>query len=238
MIFFRIFKHLLPNARAWRITEKKTLRDFFSGLAGIGEDIKDFNDRIWLDMFPETTREIDAWEEQFGIVNNGSSEQERRNRLSAAWKAVGGQDPTYIQETLQSNGFDVYLHEWWEPGTEPPIGVKACATPRNPLMYLNDSSGIVYLHACGEPLSQFGEPSAQFGAAISPLGYLLVNKGGNIPIYTIPNDSSKWPYFLYIGGSIFGELAQVDPRRRHEFENLCLKICPTQHWLGMLVEYN
>jgi len=56
--------------------------------------------------------------------------------------------------------------------------------------------------------------------------------------YIVPNDPSKWPYFLYIGGETFGGIAQVDPRRKDEFEALCLKICPAQQWLGVLVEYN
>ena len=36
MTFLRVFKHLLPNARAWRITVDKKLRQFFEGLSGVG----------------------------------------------------------------------------------------------------------------------------------------------------------------------------------------------------------
>lgn len=270
MMFLRIFKHLLPRARAWRITVDKKLRQFFEGLSGVGTDVKTFFDDIWLDIFPETTRELDAWENQFALRDTGITEQQRRGRLAATWKALGGQDPRYIQDTLRGAGFDVYVHEWWEPGTEPGPGVKQCVTPRNPLMYLRrEFTGVTLLVECGEALSACGEVFAQAGNQLEPTGYPLVNKifettpdilplcgealaeagepealCGNyfefrdtLREYIVPQDPAKWPYFLYIGGETFGDLAQVDPKRRDEFEALCLKICPTQQWLGILVEY-
>lgn len=270
MMFLRIFKHLLPNARAWRITVDKKLRQFFAGLSDVGDDVKTFFDGIWLDIFPETTRELDAWEKQFGLRDTGLTEQQRRDRLDATWKALGGQDPKYIQDTLQANGFDVYVHEWWEPGTEPAPGVKQCVTPRNPLMYIRrEYTGVTLLVECGEPNAECGEPFAQAGNSLVPRGYPLVNKifetvPDIIPLcgeleaqsgepsalcgnyeqfrdqlkeYIVPREPEKWPYFLYIGAENFGDIAQVDPKRRDEFEALCLKICPAQQWLGILVEY-
>lgn len=270
MIFLRIFKHLLPNARAWRITIDKKLRQFFEGLSGTGSDVKTFVDEIWLDIFPETTRELTAWEQQFGLRDTGITEQQRRDRLDATWKALGGQDPRYIQDTLQANGFNVFIHEWWTPGTEPAPGVKQCVTPRNPLMFLRrEFTGVILEVECGEALAACGEAFAEAGNQLSPVGYPLVNKivktepdiiplcgeviaeagednvlCGNYVQFRetivnniVPIDESKWPYFLYIGAEVFGDIAQVDPKRRDEFEALCLKICPAQQWLGILVEY-
>lgn len=270
MTFLRVFKHLLPRGRAWRLTVDKRLRQFFEGLSGVSESIRQHIDRVWLDIFPKTTRELSAWEKQFGLRGTGLSDQQRRDRLDAAWKALGGQDPRYIQDTLRANGFDVYVHEWWQPGTEPAPGSSACATPRNPLMYLRrEFTGVTLLVECGEPLAQCGEDFAQAGNSLQPVGYPLVNKiletkpdilplcgepvaeagepdalCGNylgfrdeVKNYIVPREPEKWPYFLYIGGEVFGDIARVDPKRRDEFEALCLKICPAQQWLGMLVEY-
>lgn len=269
MLFFRIFKHLLPTGRAWRITTDKRLREFFEGLSGIGADVKTFLDLIWLDIFPANTRELDAWDTQFGLPDTGLTDQQRRDRLDATWKALGGQDPRYIQDTLQANGFDVFVHEWWEPGTEAAVNVKACTTPRNPLLVLQRENQPSPMVDCGEALAECGEAFAECGNGSEPLGYPLVNKifltePNIIPLcgeavaecgeadagcgnfidfietlrnYIIPLDETKWPYFLYIGGEIFGDLAVVDPKRRDEFEALCLKICPTQQWLGIIVTY-
>lgn len=270
MTFLRVFKHLLPNARAWRITVDKKLRRFFEGLSGVGSDVKTFFDEIWLDILPGTTREIDTWEQQFGLRDTGITEQERRDRLAATWRALGGQSPRYIQDTLQANGFDVYVHEWWTPGTEPAPGAKQCVVPRSPLMYLRREFTKTQVGAeCDEPLARCGEDFAQAGNGVEPRGYPLVNKVfratpdllplcgkptveagepeaicGNyfrfvetLRPYTVTSDPTKWPYFLYIGAENINDIARVDPSRRDEFEALCLKICPAQQWLGILVEY-
>ncbi len=270
MTFLSLFKHLLPDAKAWRVTIDKKLRQFFDGLSGAGSDIKDFFDLIWLDISPQTTRELDGWDAQFGLRDTGITEQQRRDRLAATWKALGGQDPQYIQDTLRASGFDVYVHEWWEPGTEPAPGTKACVIPRSPLTVLRrEFTGVQVFVECGEALAACGEVAAEAGNGPEPTGYPLVNKVlesipdilplcgeavaeageaealcGNYFVFTetlreyvVPLDPLKWPYFLYIGGEVFGGLAQVDPKRRDEFEALCLKICPTQQWLGIIVEY-
>jgi hypothetical protein len=270
MTFFRIFQHLLPNARAWTVLVNKKLRQFFEGLSGLGADVKTFLDLVWLDIDPQSTRELTRWEVQFGLPDTGLSEQQRRDRLDATWKALGGQDPEYLQSTLRGNGFDVFIHEWWVPGTEPAPGVKLCVTPRNPLLVLRrEFTGADLKVDCGEALAACGEAFAEAGNGVEPVGYPLVNKifqtvkgftaacgesgveageSGvecgeyvdfvqSIKNYIVPNDPAKWPYFLYIGGPTFGDIAQVDPKRRDEFEALCLKICPAQQWLGILVEY-
>jgi len=268
MNFFNIIEHLLPRGRSFSLTIQKTLKSFIEGLSQTPTAIKDFFYNIYLDLFAMTTTQLEQWEFQFGIISTGLTEDQRRQRLDARWKEIGGQSPKYIQDTLQSYGFDVYVHEWWEIGTEPSVNVKACATPRNPLQYISDNGDIIYTIQCGEPLAQCGEPLAQCGQTLGKLGYALVNKvyepslafmqcgenlaqcgetlaqcgetlgyGQKLKKYTIPNDVTKFPYFLYIGSSTFGEFATIDPKRRDEFERLCLRICPNHIWLGIMVQY-
>ena len=267
---FRTYQHVLPLAKAWRTTIDKPLTRFFKGLGKAAQDIREEHDDVFNDLYPQTTRAIAEWEFEFGLTSTGLTEQQRRDRLSAAWKAQGGQDPEYIQTTLQNNGFDVYVHDWWEPGSEPAVGVKQCVTPRNPRLYLRkEFTQAELLAECGEPFAECGEPFMECGESLQPQGYLLVNKTlstvadsitlcgepfmecgesdaecGNFTEYVqsareyiVPNDPSKWPFFFYIGGQTFGDLAQVPQSRRNEFEALCLKICPAHLWLGLLVEY-
>lgn len=273
MDWLNVFKHLLPNARAWRITVEKQLRQFFQGLTGIGEDTKTFLDGVYQDLDPQKTRELDAWEKQFALMATGLTEQERRDRLDAQWKALGGQSPRYIQDTLQAAGFDVYVHEWWVPSVEHPTGgsVDGDVTPtaRDPFVYLDDGTGgSPDLMFDGGPEAQDGDADAMDGSTLLPVGYPLVNKilisedlvigdgsaqmqdggfsaqdGGILTVYSqkqyvIPADPTKYPFFLYIGGQTFPEQANVQLSRRDEFEDLCLKICPTEQWLGILVNYS
>ena len=121
-------------------------------------------DLIWFDHFAEETRELDAWEDQFFLIKNtGLTEAERRDRLAERWKFRGGQDIKYIQDTLQANGFDVYVHEWWVPASSPP-------TARNPNTYVTGNSymlvNILYeasyggINSCGNPNMVCGRASA------------------------------------------------------------------------------
>lgn len=253
-------KHLLPRGRAWRLTIAKTLRQFFAGVAELPIDVKEYADLVYLDLFPNDTRQLASWENQFGLVDTGLSVAVRRTRLAAAWAQIGGQDPAYLQATVQAAGFDdVYIHEWWVPASSP---VEA----RNPLNWL-----IGIACECDEDLAECGEGGAVCGER-TPVGEYpswLVNKlqiaeydwtvrcdealaecgealaecgeydGYKIEdrTYALPDDPDYWPYFLYFGGAVFGEAAIVDEDRRDEFENLLLKICPAQQWIGLFIEF-
>ena len=266
MEWLSVFKHLLPDARAWRLTIDKALRQFFEGLAGLPADVRTFFDNVYTDLDPQLTRFLELWEKQFNLVDNGLTEQERRDRLAGAWAALGGQSPRYIQDTLQAAGFDVYVHDFWVPGTEPAIGVQGCATVRNPNTYLTGGTAGSNLDMFdGQVIAQDGGVNSQDGATNSPVGYPLVNKiltqaflgdgavamqdggvraqdgsilGFSPKTYQLPTDATKWPFFLYIGGSTFPNQATVPASRRDEFEDLCLKICPAHLWLGILTTYS
>ena len=74
---------------------------------------------------------------------------------------------------------------------------------------------------------------------VDPPGYPLVNKtSSEDTVYVIPADPTKYPYFLYIGAATFPETANIPAARKNEFEQLCLKISPTEQWLGILVTYS
>jgi hypothetical protein len=227
MLYLRIFQHLLPRAEAWKITTEKTLRKFFEGLAESYRDVRVYIDLVYEDLFPTSTRALDLWEQHFGLLR-GPTEQARRMNVDAAWKATGGQSPRYIQDVLQAAGFDVYVHEWWD-GTEPRVR-------RDPRLYTSPPAiGTVQ---CGEPLALCGEPSAVCdGFLANDPGYLVNETLTLRPPPPIPANDDFWPYFLYVGGEVFGTPALIDASRKREFERLVLKICPAHLWIVLLVEY-
>jgi hypothetical protein len=222
-------RHLLPSGRAWRTTIDKPLRRFF---AALGDSLQAFRvnfDAVAADLYPATTRILSEYEEQFGLYPSTLSTQERRDRIDAAWKARGGQSPRYIQNTLQAAGFPVFVHDWWEPGT---------TTARNPFTFLSDDNTATGFNVVSDGTIAFtNNPNAVTGAAGGPSGYLLVNLPTDNS-YLIPTDSSLWPYIIYIGGEVWGDRASIPSARRDEFETLCLKICPLQLWIGVIVEYS
>ena len=233
-LFLRIFKHLLPRGRSFKITiVNKLLRQFFVGFSGWGTDTKKFYDNVYDDLYPQTTRKLDEWEEQFNLPGTALTEQQRRDRLDAAWKATGGQSPGYIQDVLRGQGFDVYVHESFDDPAGPPWNF------RNPFTVLKDGSATtLYVARAGNADMRAGEEEARSGNITSLIGFALTNITSNvISSPALPADPNLWPFFVYIGGATFGDPATVSPARKTEFLNLCLKVCPTHLWIGVIVNF-
>jgi len=228
-----LFKHLLPKAKAWSITQTKRLREFFVGLSGIEPDFKEFADDVILDVFPETTRELDAWEDQFVLPENTSlTESVRRERLSAAWKVLGGQDIKYIQGTLRDAGFDVYVHEWWSSPGPPPVA----RNPHGSVIGNNYMLVNIIIEQTSEITSLCGESSMECGEPLAECGEYNPSVFGRKK-YPVPGYPAQYPYIIYIGGETYPNNAQVPLSRKDELEALLLKICPSQQWIGMLITY-
>jgi hypothetical protein len=261
--FLRIFQHLLPRSEAWKITIEKTLRDFFEGLTVFPASIKAFFDENWLELWTDTmtTSALTLWEQTHGLYPpwSGLGTHGRKLRVDAAWGALGGQDPTYLQTVIREHGFnDIYIHEWWEPGSDPPVArnptavligtVVECGEPGvecgegyecgDFLTVASNTGWLVnkltrigrnYLYLCGEAGVECGEAGVECGEFD---GYENVAYE-----WPIPDDPDVWPYFLYFGDSTFGDSVQIREERRDEFETLLLKYCPTEQWIGYFVEW-
>lgn len=248
MIFVRQLQHLLPDAAAWRTTVRRNLRKLLEGLAGAPTDFRAFVDQAWGDVFPTTTRELDAWESQFGIPR-GATDSARRAALAGEWSAQGGQSPRYMQDVLHAAGFtNVYVHEWWVPGSEPAI-------KRDPRAYTNKPK--IGTIQCGEPMAVCTPsintppmpptpPPGHDPDSYPPVcNRWLANETDyivNLDLTRaapppVPDDPARWPYFLYFCGQTFGTRGTVPAARRAEFERLLLKIRPQQQWLVTYVTY-
>jgi hypothetical protein len=228
MLFLRTYQHLLPRAKAWRVTTAKVLRQYLEGLAGAPEDARAFIDGVFGDVFPSTTRELAAWEKQFGILPN-ADEATRRLNLAAEWSATGGQSPSYIQGVLHTAGFtDVYIHEWWSSG--PPY------VARDPRDYTTTPTlGSTRCGLARSVCARDGEVCDAFLA--NQPGYLVNLDLTRRAPPAITDDPDYWPHFIYFAGETFPDVAEVDADRRAEFERLILKLCPNEKWIVTLVDY-
>jgi hypothetical protein len=234
MSFFRTLQLLLPDAAAWRTTTQKQLRSFFEALGEAFDDIRTDVDLAYLDGFPADTREAAEWERAFGLTPaTDATEDDRRAALAAEWQATGGQSPAYLEGILQTAGFDVYIHEWWESGPDPYV-------VRNPNDYTDvpaigsvQCSDLSDQHLCSALSDQ---PQCDRFLANDP--HYLVNKDltPRAPP-PIPDDDTCWPYFLYVGGETFPDLAVIPVERRDEFERLILKLRPTHNWIVTNVQF-
>ncbi len=260
------YQHLLPRARAWQVIINKKLRQFFQGLVDLPSGVQDTQDQTWADYRPADTTKLAEWETQFGLLPTDATEQDRRDRLAAAWRTLGGQSPRYLQDAIQAAGFNVYLYE----SSFARAGTGKCLY-RQPWFYLNDGrfpdkiiirgvmgepdfqmgepdamlasrynlGATVGIMQMGEPAVQMGEPAVQMGE-YRRLGVLLTDPlpaGSTIPV---EGQEDEWPYILYWGGSpVLGQpsTAIIPRSREQEFKTLILKLSPAQQWHGLLIDF-
>lgn len=240
MLFFRLFQHLLPRSPAWSLTISKTLRKLFEGLAGVFGSARTYIDGVWGDLQPATTglSELEEFERQFGL-DPSPTESARRLALAAAWSAQGGQDPAYIQGVLQTAGFDVYVHEWWNSGPPFRTGDGYAKDP-----FDHTDLPLIGTYQCQEDFAE-DQPQCsshptqpQCNAFLANDPKYIVNKDLTPrPPPPIPKGKKYRPFFIYIGAETFPDRASVPATRRAEFERLLLKLRPTQHWIVLLVDY-
>jgi hypothetical protein len=228
-LFLRVLRHLLPDSIAWRLREDgdRPIERFFTGLAEGPGAARTFADQAYLDLYPETTRELDLHEREFGLPGTGT-ESERRAAVTAAWLATGGQSPAYIQGVLRAAGFDVYVHDWWSSG--PPY------VARDPRDYTD--SVLVGTVQCGEPLALCGEELAQCNNFLQNDPNYLVNQTlSRRPPPPIPEDPDRWRKFMYVGGATFPGTATIPAARRAAFEDLLLQMRPLDLWIVLLIDF-
>jgi hypothetical protein len=161
-----------------------------------------------------------------------------RLALAAEWAANGGQSPGYIQGVLQTAGFDVYVHDWWEDGAPPYVARDPRDYTETPLIGSWQCTGEPGAPESYQPqCSAFPSQPQCNGWLANEVGYLVNKDLTRRAPPPVPDDSSKWPFFYYLGGETFGELAYVPSDRRSEFERLVLKISPAHLWVvtGLVV---
>lgn len=243
------------------MTTQKRLRELFDGFGAFVEHedgpLK-FVDGVFEDAFPATARTstgaLAEWQKQFGIQPSGTVVTQRL-ALDAEWKAQGGQSPRYLQDTLQAAGFNIFVHEWWDPNAAPFEQVQCgqsaaqcgkvlarCAAGliqrkvRNPFDYAEQP--LIGTTQCGQSESQCGRAGELCSDFLANDTHYIVNKDltPRAPP-RIPTDPTYWHYFLYFGGETFPDLADISVGRREELDRLILKLRPTQQWCVVLADY-
>jgi hypothetical protein len=235
--FLRTFQHLLPRTLTWSLVADRSLRRLFAGIAdGLLAPAKSIVVSVWTQLDPDTTTELEEWENQFGLWEIGSTTEQRRAAIDAAWSAQGGQSPRFLQDTLQAHGFEVYYHGWragddsvrnpHDYTSVPLIGSAQCRE------WVADPDNEQFI--CGESLDV--ETPECDGFLVNEPGYIVNESLDYKSPYPIPDSEASWRNFIYWGGEIFGTNAVVEPTRLLELKRLLLKHCPGHLWIVLLQE--
>lgn len=257
--FFKIFKLLAPKSNAFSLFIQKKLTKFFEGLTVIPDNFRSFLHQIFFDIFPENTRELEMWREQFGIQYFPTDDTQRRNLITTEWRSSGGQGKDYIQSQLRSAGFNVQIHEN-NPAVDPNIFLSsnfvmqaggANAYAGRPDAFAGKTGGDLLVNGpiltnVPNYLAVAGFDNCVCGNVVGHCGYFeKINTYDKV--YQITTDPDYWPFFFFIGGDATRdptthaltaiENANIQSDRKEEFKRLILKLKPAQTWVGLMISY-
>ena len=217
----------MPRSEAFKLTINKWLTKYIRGLAsGVPESFKQFAFQPWIELFPDSTSNVQQWADQFGLFPSLSESTQRKN-IDAAWKSTGGQGLDYFQSLIDAAGFDVTVHPSLDPLTN---------TYRNPLDYLAPQADVGVIQ-CGSASAFCAGEIAYCSGLQGGIQDHIVNQDLSGRVQPpISSDPATFPFWIYVGGESFGSRATIPESRQVEFQSLILSIFPGTYWIGYLID--
>ncbi len=230
MSWLKVVQFLYPRSKAFRNICDNSFRKFCDGLGYVPQDFQGYLKKIYGDRFAETTREITAWEKQFGVV---FAEQYdtcmRRKLLSSFWHInKGGQGRDYLLKILQLISEDFQIVE------NLPV-----RDPRD--------SNAVYAAVNGNKKMVNGNKYAVNGYKIGDSDFIpTVLKNDSESFYELPSVPDYWRNCFFICKSVirnrykaimYVEKLQVEAKWKNFLEYIVLKIKPAHTTAILFVEY-
>lgn len=220
--------HLLPKSFLWK-SSASVLR-IFTGVQNWFDDAREKFDFGLLENRPATTSDVFERLVKAGISARflgGISEADARNLLITIEPRSKGQAAARLQDILQSAGFDVYVHEWFEPGTGPSW------TERDPTPYLSDAlAGLMH---CDDDDANCGSDIAYCDDWLITGGNWLTNQT-LIPRGKMPPAIGDYRGLFFVGGETFGDIALVDSEKRELLEYLILRYKRATQWVVLICD--
>ena len=224
----RSLEALLSTGTALVLTVNKRLTQYINGLAdGAPEDFKAFAFLNWTNLFPHSTNDVQLWANQFGLFPSEDEDAQRKN-IDAAWKSSGGQGLDYFQGVLDAAGFGVFVHASLDPET---------GLYRNPLDWLEQAPNIGVMHSGADNAHADGEEAYASNLQEGGISDYIVNQNLTFrPQPPIVDDEDNWPFWIYVGGEVFGDRAEIPESRELEFQTLILSLFPGNYWIGLFID--
>jgi hypothetical protein len=229
---FSALRKLLPSGEAWTIPSGSGIAKVLEGLSGAFDRAKAFADLAYLDMFPDSTRELEEWKAEFGCYPHSDCPEELMRAYLANRSAERrGQSPSEMRAAFVAAGFDAYVHECWAS--------RSPFTARDPRSYTTAPRiGQFRCAAAGDGDARCGAPGVRCNRFLANVTsyWDTLRWSGEAPA-PIPSDSDYWPFFIYIGGETFGTSFSIHSERWREFQWLVEQIKPARHWVVFNVTF-
>jgi hypothetical protein len=103
--FFEAIKTLFPRSRAFELFIDNPKRKMIKAISVLPEDIRHDAELVYMDLFPDTTRYPEKWENTFAVYFTAKELPKRRSVIESLWKINnGGQSAMFLQDVLESMG--------------------------------------------------------------------------------------------------------------------------------------
>lgn len=183
----------------------------------------DYHDVLW-QILPDndnfTVEDAINWERQYSIDNSDKTLEERKEILLSRLTHPNGrkyrQTPEFLQEQLQSNGFDLYVHENREWDGSKFVGVNPKASLFGNIIF-------------GEAL--FGNTGIDYNSVVK--NYIDKETDGNIKLGVTGREA----YLFFIGASVKNTFATVQKTRESELREIILKTKPMHSIAVLQINY-
>jgi hypothetical protein len=225
-----MIKLLFPLSHAFRIFINTLIYKFIKALSLLLYDIKVRIELVFCDLFPETTRNINLWYDQFGILDNDVNiGLSKYLLLKSLWMGITGGQSTYYLKKILDN-----------------IDKKIKIVENTPLKNPRDSNSVVQA-VCNHRIMVCGNRKAVCSYRIGDMEFIpmvIINDGETL--YDIPNDPAFWSTCVYICGTVirsssgkilYLEKIEIDKKWKSFINYIVLKIKPVQLKMVLYIKY-
>ena len=213
----KLTKQLYPTGRAFNYKKDSNLYNLHDGLGQSEEDAFNDANSVMFSILPDnsnfTSDDAERWEQMLGIItNSGISLSDRKQaiirKLNHPGEIPARQSWDYLQEQLQTAGFDVYVHE-----------------------------NIPEIAITGDEINLDEINSGEYSLADAPYLDRVVNHIDENKDLDFILAFDGFRSVFTVGGLVSGTNADVDGGRKEEFRQLILKIKPVNTVCYLRINY-
>jgi uncharacterized protein YmfQ (DUF2313 family) len=227
--FFEAVKTLFPQSRAFELFVENKKYKLVKALCELPENVRKEGELVYFDLFPDTTRYPEKWENVFALFFTKREYAKRRKIIDSMWKLIGGgQSGEFLQDILQC--------------IDPEIKVVENVPTSNPR-----HSSIVELCVNGHRSMRCGNRKAVCNYRRGNIGFIpTIIQNDATSGYNIPFDTDYWEFCFFIcksavrnnrGQILFIEPVILDAVWRNYVEYIILKIKPVQSTAIVFIDW-
>jgi hypothetical protein len=227
--FFETFQALFSRSRAFQLYIDNHKRRLIKGLSFLPENIRQEAELVYMDIFPDTTRYPEKWEDVFGVLFTEDELEKRRDIINSLWKINrGGQGIDFLEDILQKIENTIHVYE------NIPL--------RNPR-----DSNIAYPSCCDNRIMVCDNDKARCDYRIGDENFIPTLLMNNLSeLYNFPNDPAFWETCFFVCKSVtrnssnkilFIERLQIPLKWKNYIEYLILRIKPVHTTAVLFVEW-